>query len=195
VRLVVGISGATGVVYGVRLLTVLRAIPDLETHLVMSAAARRTLVEETDLAPRAVEALAHHVHDNRDIGAAPASGSFRTAGMVLAPCSVKTLAAVAHGYTSNLLTRAADVTLKEGRPLIALFRETPLHVGHLRTMLAFAEMGGVLLPPLPAFYHRPRTVEEIVDQTVARVLDRLGLPQTLVPEWTGHAPRKGKVHP
>ncbi len=183
-------SGATGAVYAVRLLEQLRAIEGVESHLVMSAAARRTLVEETDLAPRDVEALADVVHDNRDVGAPLASGSFRTMGMVIVPCSVKTLGAVTHSYTSTLLTRAADVTLKEGRPLLAVFRETPLHAGHLRTMLRFVEMGGVLLPPMPAFYHRPKTVEQVVDHTVARLLDRLGLPQSLVPEWTGHAPRK-----
>jgi len=184
-RLVVGISGATGVIYGIRLLQVLRAVADVETHLVMSAPGKRTLVEETEWSVAEVEALAHHRHDNRDIGASIASGSFRTAGMVIAPCSVKTAGAIAACYADNLIARAADVTLKEGRPLILLFRETPLHVGHLKCLLALAEMGAVILPPMPAFYHRPRDVDDVVNHTVARVLDRLGLPQTLVAEWQG----------
>jgi len=184
-RIVVGISGSTGTIYGVRLLEALRGIADLEVHLVMSAPAKRTLLEETDLSVKDVEALADAVHDNRDVAAPIASGSFRTAGMAIAPCSVKTLAALASGYTETLLARAGDVTLKEGRPLVAMVRETPLHLGHLRQMTALAEMGAVILPPMPAFYFRPKTVGEIVDHTVGRVLDRLGLPHGLVPEWTG----------
>ncbi len=178
-------TGATGVVYGVRLLEVLGAMSDVETHLVISSPAKRTLVEETDYAVRDVERLAHVVHDVRDIGASIASGSFRTAGMVVAPCSIRTAAAVATGVTGNLITRAADVTLKEGRPLILLVRETPLHVGHLRTLVALAEMGAVVLPPLPAFYHRPKGIDDLVNHTIARVLDRLELPHTLGSEWPG----------
>lgn len=184
-RIVVGLSGATGAVYGVRLLECLRERPEIETHLVVSAPAKRTLAEETDWSVAAVEALADVVHDNRDVGAALASGSFRTAGMVIAPCSVKTVGALAHGLTDTLLTRAGDVTLKEGRPLILLVRETPLHAGHLRAMLALAELGAVILPPMPAFYHRPTSIAQLVDHTVARVLDRLGVEQQLVPEWRG----------
>lgn len=184
-RVVVGVTGSTGAIYGIRLLEALRRVPDVEIHLVLSAPAKRTLVEETDRSVSAVEALAHVVYDNRDIGAALASGSFRTAGMVVAPCSVKTLSALANCHADTLISRAGDVTLKEGRPLIALVRETPLHVGHLRQMLALAEMGGIVLPPMPAFYNRPKTIDALVDHTVGRVLDRLGLPNDLVPEWAG----------
>jgi 4-hydroxy-3-polyprenylbenzoate decarboxylase len=190
-RLVVGITGATGTIYGVRLLEALRGYPEVETHLVMSRPGKRTLVEETDLAVADVEALAHHRHDNNDIGASIASGSFLTAGMVIAPCSIKTAAAIASCHADTLIARAADVTLKEGRPLILLVRETPLHVGHLRCMLALAEMGAVVLPPMPAFYHRPKDLDDIVNHTVARVLDRLRLPQTLAAEWRGTRPRGG----
>jgi 4-hydroxy-3-polyprenylbenzoate decarboxylase len=189
-RIVVALTGATGIVYGVRLLEALAAMPGVETHLVCSAPAKRTLVEETDWSVRDVERLAHVVHDVRDIGASIASGSFRTAGMVVAPCSIRTAAAIATGLTGNLVTRAADVTLKEGRPLVLLVRETPLHVGHLRTLVALAEMGAVILPPLPAFYHRPKTIDDLVTHTIARVLDRLGLPHALGTEWPGAgAPR------
>jgi flavin prenyltransferase len=184
-RIVVGLSGATGVVYGVRLLQVLREIPDVETHLVVSAPGKKTLIHETDYAVKDVEALAHAVYDNRDIGCALASGSFRTAGMAIAPCSIKTAAAVANSVTDTLIARAADVSLKEGRPLVMVVRETPLHRGHLRQLLTLAELGAIVLPPMPAFYLRPRTIEEIVDHTVGRILDRLGLPHRLVPEWTG----------
>lgn len=184
-RLVVGISGSTGSIYGIRLLEVLRACPDVETHLIISQAAKRTLVEETDYTVRDVEALADHVYDDRDIGAALASGSFRTGGMVIAPCSMKMVAALAHSYASTLMARAGDVTLKEGRTLVAVVRETPLHAGHLRQMLALAELGAVILPPVPAFYHRPRTIDDLVNHTVGRILDRLQIPHTLVPEWTG----------
>ena len=184
-RIVVGLSGSTGAIYAIRLLQALRTIPDVETHLVISAPGKRTLAEETDYALKDVEALAHAVHDNRDIGSALASGSFKTAGMVVAPCSVKTLSALANCYSDTLIARAGDVTLKEGRPLVVVFRETPLHTGHLKQLLALAEMGAVILPPMPAFYHRPKTIADIVDHTVARVLDRLGLPHSLTPEWTG----------
>ena len=186
-RLVVGITGATGIVYAVRLLQVLKERPDVEVHLVLSTPARRTLVEETDLSVKDVEALAHVVHDNRDIGSPIASGSFRTAGMAIVPCSIKTISSVANCYSNTLIARAADVTLKEGRTLVAVVRESPLHVGHLKQMLAFAQMGGVVLPPMPAFYQRPKTLADVVDHTVGRVLDRLGIEQDLVPEWTGKA--------
>ena len=188
-RLVVGITGATGVVYGIRLLDVLRSHPEVETHLVLSAPAKRTIVEETDWTVADVEALATQHYENRDIGAAIASGSFRTAGMVVAPCSIKTAGALASCHTDTLIARAADVTLKEGRPLILLVRETPLHLGHLRCLTSLAEMGAVIMPPMPAFYNRPRDIDDIVNATVARVLDRLNLPQTLAPEWQGTHPR------
>jgi flavin prenyltransferase len=188
-RLVVGITGASGSIYGVRLLEVLRTTTDIELHLVVSLAGRRTLVEETDYSVGDVEALAHHRYDVKDIGATLASGSFQTAGMVVAPCSIKTAAAIAACYADTLLTRAADVTLKEGRPLILLVRETPLHVGHLRMLTSLAEMGAVVLPPMPAFYNRPKELDDIINHTVARVLDRLHLPQTLVGEWRGTGPR------
>lgn len=188
-RLVVGITGASGSIYGVRLLEVLRTTTDIELHLVVSAAGRRTLVEETDFSVADVEALAHHHYDVKDIGATLASGSFRTAGMVVAPCSIKTAAAIAACYADTLLTRAADVTLKEGRPLILVVRESPLHLGHLRVLTALAEMGAVVMPPMPAFYNRPKQIDDLVVHTLARVLDRLGLPHTLAPEWQGAPPR------
>jgi 4-hydroxy-3-polyprenylbenzoate decarboxylase len=184
-RVVVGITGASGSIYGVRLLEELRKDPEVELHLVVSASGKRTLVEETGRTLREVEALAHVVYDDRDIGASLASGSFRTAGMIVAPCSIKTLAALAACHADTLIARAGDVTLKEGRPLLALVRETPLHVGHLRQMLAFAEMGGIVFPPVPAFYQNPQTVDELVQHTVARVLERMGLAHPPLPEWTG----------
>jgi len=188
-RIVVGITGATGAIYGIRLLELLRGIAEVETHLVISAPAKRTIVEETDYAVRDVEALADRVYENKDIGAALASGSFRTQGMIVAPCSVKTASAVAYCRADTLIARAADVTLKEGRPLILLVRETPLHAGHLRCLLALAEMGVILLPPMPAFYHRPKQIEDLVVHTLARALDRLELPHHLVEEWQGTHPR------
>ena len=188
-RLVVAITGATGVIYGIRLLERLRGLPEVETHLVVSAPGKRTILEETDYALRDVEALAHHVHDNRDIGASLASGTFRTAGMVIAPCSIKTASAVAYCRSDSLIARAADVTLKEGRPLVMLVRETPLHAGHLRCLLALVEMGAVLLPPMPAFYHRPKDLEDVIAHTLTRALDRLGVPLPDVPEWRGTHPR------
>ena len=184
-RLVVGITGATGSIYGIRLLEVLRGNADVQTHLVISSPGKRTIVEETAFTVRDVESLAAHHYDIRDIGASIASGSFRTAGMVIAPCSIKTAGAIASCHTDSLISRAADVTLKEGRPLILLVRETPLHLGHLRVLTALAEMGAVILPPMPAFYNRPKDLDDVVNHTIARVLDRLQLPQTLVGEWQG----------
>jgi 4-hydroxy-3-polyprenylbenzoate decarboxylase len=188
-RLVVGLSGASGAIYGIRFLELLRGIPDVEAHLIVSDAARRTIVEETDYSVEAVEALAPRRYRNRDIGAAVASGSFKTDGMVIVPCSIKSAAAVAHCAADTLIARAADVTLKEGRPLVLVVRETPLHLGHLRVLTALAEMGAVILPPMPAFYNRPKQIDDLVIHTLARVLDRLGLPHTLAPEWQGTAPR------
>jgi 4-hydroxy-3-polyprenylbenzoate decarboxylase len=195
VRLVVAISGSTGSIYGIRLLELLRGVPDVETHLVISQAGKRTLLAETDYTVRAVEALAARVHDDRDIGASLASGSFKTGGMVIAPCSMKTVSALANSYASTLIARAGDVTLKEGRPLVVVPRETPLHVGHLRQLLALAEMGAVVLPPMPAFYHRPRTVDDLVNHTVGRILDRFGIAHGLVPEWTGTGPERDEPRP
>ena len=186
-RLIIAITGSTGTIYGVRLLEHLRKAAAFELHLILSAPAKRTLAEETDLTVKEVERLADVVHDNRDIGASIASGTFRTEGMVIAPCSMKTVSALATGHADTLIARAGDVALKEGRPLIVVVRETPLHLGHLRQLVALAEIGGIILPPMPAFYHRPRTVDDIVNHTVARILDRLGIEQKLVPEWTGKA--------
>ncbi len=192
-RLVVGVTGASGVIYGIRLLELLRGVAGVESHLIVSDAAKRTIAEETDVSLADVEGLAARRYSNRDIGAAVASGSFKTDGMVIAPCSIKTAAAVAHCAADTLIARAADVTLKEGRPLIMLVRETPLHLGHLRMLTALAEMGAVIFPPMPAFYHRPKQIDDLVNHTLARVLDRLGIAHTLVPEWQGAPPRMPPV--
>jgi len=184
-RIVVAITGATGAVYGVRLLQRLKAVEGVETHLVMSDAASLTLHQEVGMQRREVEALAHVVHKNREIGASIASGSFQTDGMVIAPCSMKTLAAVAHGLADNLVARAADVILKERRRLVLMVRETPLNLAHLRNMTAVTEMGGIVFPPLPSFYHRPASIDEMVDHTLDRVLDLLGLENTAAPRWSG----------
>ncbi len=186
-RIIVAISGASGAVYGARLLQVLQAMPGIELHLVVSDAGWRNLQHELDMGRAAVEALAHQVHDVRNVGAAIASGSFQCAGMVIAPCSMRTLAAVAHGLSDNLLTRAADVVLKERRRLVMLVRESPLHLTHLRNMVAVTEMGAIVCPPLPAFYLRPQSVGDIVDHSVARALDLLGVPHDLAPRWEGLA--------
>ena len=183
-RIVVGITGASGAVYGVRLLQRLSDHPEIETHLLLTAAASMTINAETNLKPADVVALADRSYRPRDVGAAVASGSFRTAGMVVAPCSIKTLSAIANSYDSDLIARAADVTLKEGRPLILAVRETPFHLGHLRLMLQAAEAGAIIAPPVPAFYHRPRTIEELVDHFIDRILDRLGI-ESGGREWQG----------
>lgn len=185
-RLVVALTGASGSIYGIRLLELLRERGEVETHLVISPAGRRTLVHETDYTPAQVEELADAVYGYRDIGAPLASGSFATLGMVVCPCSIRTLSALAVSASDNLVTRAGDVCLKEGRPLVAVLRETPLHLGHLRLAARLTEIGGVVMPPVPAFYTRPETVADIVDGTVGRVLQRLGLPVPgLVEEWPG----------
>ena len=186
-RLIVGLSGASGAIYGVRLLQVLRNVAEVETHLVMSQAARQTLSLETDLSLRDVQALADVVHDARDIAASISSGSFKTAGMVILPCSIKTLSGIVNSYTDTLVTRAADVVLKERRPLVLCVRETPLHLGHLRLMTQAAELGAVIMPPVPAFYHRPQTLDDIINQTVNRVLDQfdIDLPEDLFTRWQG----------
>ena len=184
-RLVVGISGASGAVLGVRLLEVLAAIDTVETHLVISPAGRITISDETDRSLKDVEALADVVYKPQDVGAAIASGSFHIDGMVVIPCSIKTLSGVANCYAGDLLSRAADVTLKEGRPLLLVVRETPLHLGHLRLMVQASEMGAIIFPPVPAFYARLSSVDEMVDNTVGRVLARLGVDNELYTRWQG----------
>ncbi len=183
-RLVVGLSGASGAIIGIRMLEVLRDT-DIETHLIISPAAKITINTETTWQVADVEKLANEVHPIGDIGASIASGSFTTMGMVIVPCSVNTLSSIAHGITSDLITRAADVNLKEGRPVVAVFRETPLHVGHLRSLTQFAEMGGVVFPPVPAFYANLQSIDDMVTQIVGRVLDRIGIDNDLVKRWTG----------
>jgi len=182
-RLIVGVTGASGVIYGIRLLEVLRDYPDLETHLVLSKPAERTIVEETSYRVPDVKAMASVVHPVTDIGASIASGSFQTMGMVVIPCSIHTVSAIAYCLSENLVTRAADVVLKEGRKLVLVVRETPLHVGHLKSCLAAAEAGAVILPPVPAFYSQPKTLEHVIDHTIGRVLDRLGIAHQLSPRW------------
>ena len=186
-RLIVGLSGASGAIYGVRLLQVLRDVAEVETHLVMSQAARQTLSLETDLSLRDVQALADVVHDARDIAASISSGSFKTAVMVILPCSIKTLSGIVNSYTDTLVTRAADVVLKERRPLVLCVRETPLHLGHLRLMTQAAELGAVIMPPVPAFYHRPASLDDVINQTVNRVLDQFDIhpPEDLFTRWQG----------
>ena len=184
-RIIVAISGASGAVYGARLLQVLRGLPGIETHLVVSDAGWRNLQHELGMERPAAQALAHQVHDVNNVGAAIASGSFQCHAMVVAPCSMRTLAAIAHGLADNLLTRAADVMLKERRRLVLMVRETPLHLAHLRNMVAVTEMGGIVCPPLPAFYLRPQTVDDVVNHSVARVLDLIDVDHQLAPRWQG----------
>ncbi len=193
-RLIVGISGASGAIYGIRLLQVLREFRTteraIETHLILTDAAKITIVQETGWKVSAVEALADVVHRPGNIGASIASGSYRTLGMVVVPCSIKSLSNIAHSSAGDLLARAADVQLKEGRPLVLVVRETPLHLGHLRLMVQAAEIGAVILPPVPAFYSLPQTVDDIVNGTVGRILMRLGIDNDLYFEWLG---LKGKT--
>jgi len=184
-RLIFAMTGASGPIYGIRLLQILARMPDIETHLVLSQAARITIAQETDFTPAEVEALADVVYRPGDIGAAIASGSFATLGMIVAPCSIKTLSAIAHSYTADLIARSADVQLKEGRPLLLMVRETPLHLGHLRLMTQAAELGAIIFPPVPAFYTRPQTLDEMVTNTVGRMLVRIGIPNNAFDEWSG----------
>jgi len=183
-RLIVAITGASGVIYGIRALELLRAA-NVETHLVLSPAAKITIAQETDWKVSDVETLASVRHDHRDVGASIASGSFLTAGMLIAPCSIKSLSAVAHSYSSDLTSRAADVCLKEGRPLLLMVRETPVHIGHLKLMLAAAEAGAILFPPVPAFYGRPDSLDAVVTATVGRALARLGIENDAFHRWEG----------
>ena len=186
-RLVIGIAGASGVIYAVRLLEVLHDVPNVETHLVLSDAARQTIGYETNFTVEKVMELADVQHSIKNIAASISSGSFKTMGMVVVPCSMKTLSGIAMSFSDNLLLRAADVTLKDRRPLVLLPRETPLHLGHLRLMVQVSEMGAILLPPMPAFYHRPKTVDDIINQTINRVLDvlKIELEHDLFDRWAG----------
>lgn len=184
-RLIIAITGASGVSYALRLLQVLQAVPDIETHMVMSDAGKLNLQHELDISLAEFEALADVVHAVSDIGATIASGSFQSSGMVVAPCSMRTLAAVAHGLSDNLITRAADVMLKERRRLILMVREAPLNLAHLRNMTSVTEMGGIIYPPSPAFYQRPQSVADIIDHTISRVIDLLEIPQSQAVRWSG----------
>lgn len=187
-KLVVALSGASGQIYGRRLLEVLAEERDIETHLIISPSARGIMEHELgSAAPRETEKLAAHVYDNSNVGAAPASGTCLLDAMVVAPCSIKTMSAIAHSYADNLITRAADVMLKERRSLLLMVRETPLHLGHLKNMARIAELGGTIVPPVPAFYHHPRTIADIVDHSVGKLLDLLGIPHRLFRRWDGSA--------
>lgn len=185
-RIIIGISGASGAIYGVRMLQILKAMPEIESHLVMSKAASLTIAsEDIDLSLEEIRDLADEVHSNGNIGASVASGSFRTLGMVIAPCSIKTMSEIASGMTSSLLSRSADVVLKERRRLVMMLRETPLHLGHIRTMASITEAGAIIYPPVPAFYQRPKSLEEMVDHTVGRVLDLFDIECGKVRRWHG----------
>jgi flavin prenyltransferase len=188
-RIVVGISGSSSPIYGIRILEVLRRAADIEIHLILTDAAHQTISLETAWTPAAVQELAHVVYQNRNIASSISSGSFQTAGMIVAPCSMHSLSEIAHATSSQLLTRAADVHLKERRPLILMVRETPLHLGHLRNMVLAAENGAVILPPVPAFYHRPRTIDDIINHSVGKALDLLSIPHQLFQRWEGAQPQ------
>jgi len=184
-RIVIGMSGASGFVYGVLLLEVLRETEGIESHLIISRGALTTMQLETSLTPAEVEGLADYVHAHDNLAASLSSGSFKTAGMIVAPCSMKSLSMIALSINDNLLVRAADVALKERRKLVIIPRETPLHLGHLRAMTAVTEMGAVVLPPVPSFYHRPQTIQDIIDQTVGKALDQFDVPHNLFNRWAG----------
>lgn len=184
-RLIVGISGASGAIYGIRTLEFLAERPEVETHLVISRAAGLIITREVDMTVEEIEALADVAYRPDDLAAPIASGSFATGGMVIAPCSIKTLSAVANSYAANLIRRAADVTLKERRPLVLMVRETPLHLGHLRLMARATEIGATVFPPIPAFYGHPQTVEDVIDETLGRVLSHLGVENELFTVWEG----------
>ena len=184
-RLIVAITGASGAIYGIRLLEALREVPDVETHLVLSNGGKLNIALETDRDPRDVEALAHEVHNDQNLAATIASGSFATGGMIVAPCSMKTLSGIVNSYADNLVVRAADVILKEQRKLVLMPRETPLHVGHCRLLLQAAEMGAVIAPPMPAFYNDPHTLDDLVNHSVGRALDLFGIESGLVKRWQG----------
>lgn len=198
-RLIVGISGATGAIYGVRMLEILSKFEDIETHLVLSKAGRMTVQVETPYSSKDVEAMADVVHDVNNVGASISSGSFRTAGMVIAPCSMKSMGAIAHSLGGDLLVRAADVVLKERKKLVLVVRETPLHLGHLEAMVSLSRMGAIIFPPVPAFYHRPKTIDEIINQTVTRILDQFDIDVKLFQRWDDEGmsrhPDAGKATP
>jgi len=183
--LIIGITGATGVIYGVRLLEVLSSINDVETHLIVSEAGEAIIKYETDRQIEDVKKLASFSYDIRDVGARLAGGSFKRDGMIVAPCTVKTMSALANSYDENLLIRAGDVTIKERKPLVLLLRETPLHVGHIRSMEKLCEMGAIIMPPVPAFYHKPKTIQDIVDHTIGKILDMFGIEHNLFQRWSG----------
>lgn len=183
--LVIGITGASGVIYGIRLLQVLSAIKDVETHLIISGAGEQNIAYETDWKVEDVKALASFNYDINDIPARLASGSFKWDGMIIAPCTIKTMSALAYSNTENLLIRAGDVSLKERRKLVLLIRETPLHLGHLRNMERLSEMGAIIMPPVPAFYHKPKTIEDIIDHTIGKVLDIFNIEHNLFQRWSG----------
>jgi 4-hydroxy-3-polyprenylbenzoate decarboxylase len=186
-RLIIGLSGASGVIYGIRLLEILRGVDDIETHLIVSTAAKRTILLETDYPIDQVESLADKVYSFNDIAASISSGSYKTIGMVIIPCAIKTLSGIANSYNDNLILRAADVVLKDQRKLVLVLRETPLHLGHVRLMAQVIELGAILMPPMPAFYHRPQTIDDIINQTVNRVLDLfdIELSEDLFTRWQG----------
>ena len=183
--LIIGITGASGVIYGIRLLEVLSSMKESETHLIISEAGEINISYETDWKIEDVKAMASFSYRINDISARIASGSFNTDGMIIAPCTVKTMSALANSYADNLLTRAGDVTLKEGRKLVILVRETPLHIGHIRNMERLCEMGAIIMPPVPAFYHRPRTIQDIIDHTIGKALDIFGIEHNLFERWSG----------
>ncbi|MFQ5903776.1 MAG: UbiX family flavin prenyltransferase [Candidatus Binatia bacterium] len=189
-RLIVGISGATGAIYGVRMLQVLADLKDVETHLVMTRAAKMTIQVETPFSAKDVEEMADVVHDVNNVGASISSGSFRTEGMVVAPCSMKSMGGIAHSVGGDLLVRAADVVLKERKKLVLVVRETPLHLGHLENMVTLTRMGTVIFPPVPAFYHRPKTLDDVINQTVTRILDQFGIDVTLFERWSDEQMRR-----
>jgi len=192
-RIIIGISGASGAIYGIRALEVLSGVPDVETHLILSPSAKRTIVEETDWTVARVQALADIVHSHVDIGASISSGSFRTAGMLVAPCAIKTLSGIVSSYNDNLLTRAADVCLKERRRLVLLVRETPLHLGHIEMLAQATRFGAVILPPVPAFYNRPQTLDDIINQTVGKALDQFEIEHQLFRRWKEPIPGEETV--
>ncbi|MFH0727408.1 MAG: UbiX family flavin prenyltransferase [Pseudomonadota bacterium] len=181
-RIVVGLSGASGIIYGVRILELLRD-SDIETHLIISNSGKVNIRIETDFTPEEVAAMANYTYDDNDMAAAVSSGSFLTEGMIVAPCTIKSLSGIANSYTTNLLVRAADVTLKEKRKLVLVVRETPLHKGHLRLMTMAADMGAHILPPVPSFYHKPKTIQDIIDQTIGKVFDYMGIQHALFARW------------
>jgi 4-hydroxy-3-polyprenylbenzoate decarboxylase len=191
-RIVIGISGASGVIYGVRMLELLKEM-DFETHLIISESGRLNIEIETGYKPRDVEAMADFIYDHKDMAASLSSGSFLTEGMVVIPCTIKSLSGIAHSYNENLLVRAADVTLKEKRKLVLVVRETPLHIGHLRLMTLAAEMGAHLVPPVPSFYHQPETIEDIIDQTIGKIFDYFGIEHDLFRRW-GAEKKDSKAH-